>query len=151
MKTLGDVMRPGPLFTVQQDAAVTEAVWVMDTHDVGIVTVLDGQRLAGVLSERDVVRRVVGRGLDPARTRVADVMTARVLVAEADDECRAAVRRMDAAGVSHLLVGAEGRLLSMLSIRDLMHAAAADQEQENRELRDYIERVPSRRTPTTAI
>ena len=151
MKKLGDVMTQRSLFTVQQDAAVTEAVWVMDTHDVGIVTVLDGQRLAGVLSEQDVVRRVVARGLDPSRTRVADVMTSRVVVAEADDDCRAAVRRMDAACISHLLVGAEGRLLSMLSIRDLMRATAEDQAQEMRELRDYLERVPSRRTPTTAI
>jgi CBS domain-containing protein len=151
MKTLGDVMTPGPLFTVQQDAAVTEAVWVMDTHNVGILTVLDGQRLVGVLSERDVVRRVVARRLDAARTRVADVMTSRVVVAEADDDCDVALRRMNAARVGHLLVGAEGRLFSMLSIRDLMRAAAEDQAQEIQELRDCLERGPYRRTPTTAI
>jgi CBS domain-containing protein len=151
MKKLADVMTPRSLFTVQQDAAVTEAVWVMDTHDVSIVTVLKGQRLAGVLSERDVVRRVLARGLDPARTRVVDVMTSRVVVAEVDEDCRAALQRMDAARVSHLLVGAEGRLLSMLSIRDLMRAAAEDQAQEIRDLRDDVERVRSRRTPTTAI
>src|SRR5262245_42651992 len=84
MTKLGDITKSGILLTVQQDATVHEAVWLMDTHDAAIVTVLNGQRLAGVLSERDVVRRVVCRGLDPARTRVADVMTRRVIFAEVD-------------------------------------------------------------------
>src|SRR5262245_46534202 len=151
MTKLGDITKSGILLTVQQEATVHEAVRLMDSHDAGIVTVLDGQRLAGVLSERDVVRRVVGRGLDPARTRVADVMTRRVIVAEVDEDCRGAIRRREAARVGYLLVGAEGHLLSMISIGDLMRAAAHEQEQEMLELREHVARVPSGRTPYTAI
>ena len=62
MKKLRDIMRSGFLFMVPQDSAVTEAVRMMTTHNVGIVIALDGTQPAGVFSERDVVRRVVDRG-----------------------------------------------------------------------------------------
>ena len=75
MKTLREVMRPGFVLSVQRDATVSAAVRVMATHNVGIVAVLDGDRLAGVFSERDVVRRVVDCGLDPTATPVEHVMT----------------------------------------------------------------------------
>ena len=65
MKKLRDIMRHGFLFTLQRGATVAEACHMMATNNVGIVAVLDGDRLAGVLSERDVVQKVIDRGLDP--------------------------------------------------------------------------------------
>jgi len=62
MKKLRDIMRSGFLFMVQHAATVREAVQVMTAHNVGIVLVLQGDRLVGVFSERDVVRRVVDPG-----------------------------------------------------------------------------------------
>ena len=81
MKTLRDIMRPGFLVTVQRSATVTDAVHAMAAHNVGIVAVLEGDKLAGVFSERDLVRRVVDRGLDPRQTPVSDVMTVDIIVA----------------------------------------------------------------------
>jgi hypothetical protein len=63
MKTLREIMRHGFLFMVQPKATVAEAARLMAAHNIGIVCVLDGDRLVGVFSERDVVRRVVDRGL----------------------------------------------------------------------------------------
>src|SRR5207249_5651692 len=68
MKKLRDIMRHGFLFTVQRGAMVAEAVRTMAANNVGIVAVLDDDRLIGVFSERDVVQKVLDRGLDPART-----------------------------------------------------------------------------------
>ena len=56
MKKLRDIMRSGFLFMVQRETSVREAVQVMTAHNVGIVLVLEGDRLVGVFSERDVVR-----------------------------------------------------------------------------------------------
>src|ERR1700687_696659 len=84
MNTLRDIMRSGFLFTVQKKAMVSEAVRLMTDHNVGIVIVLDGSRLTGVFSERDVVRRVLHHGLDPARTPLGDVMTGYVITADAE-------------------------------------------------------------------
>ena len=142
MKKIREIMRYGFLFTVQRTATVSEAVRVMATHNVGIVTVLEGDKLVGVFSERDVVRRVADRGLDPAGTHVGDVMTTELVVADADDDYQSAMRKMDQANIRHLLVVSEGRILSMISIRDLMRVHIDDQGEEIRYLREYLYQVP---------
>jgi CBS domain-containing protein len=143
MKTVREVMRPGFVHSIDRDASVGAAVRLMAANNVGIVAVLDGDRLAGVFSERDVVRRVVDRGLDPAATPVAHVMTTDLIVAGADDDYQSAMRTMDAASIRHLPVVADGRLLSMLSIRDLMRVDLETKGQEIRYLTEYLYQVPN--------
>jgi CBS domain-containing protein len=143
MKTLREIMRPGFVHSVQRDATVSAAVRVMAVSNVGIVAVLDGDRLAGVFSERDVVRRVVDRGLDPTTTTIAGVMTTELVVAGADDDYQSAMRAMDAANIRHLPVVASGQLLSMLSIRDLMRADLETKGREIRDLTEYLYQVPN--------
>jgi CBS domain-containing protein len=142
MKKLRDIMRSGFLFMVQQDASVRESVRVMAAHNVGIVIVLDGERLAGVFSERDVVRRVVDKGLDPDATPVGDVMTREIVVADADEDYQSAIRKMDQANIRHLLVVKGDRMLSMISIRDLIRVDIQDKGEELRYLREYLYQVP---------
>jgi CBS domain-containing protein len=142
MKRLRDIMRHGFLFTVQRGATVAEAVRTMAANNVGIVAVLDGDRLVGVFSERDVVRKVVARGLDAAGTPVADVMTARLVVADADEDYQSAMSKMDQANIRHLPVVSGERLLSMLSIRDLMRIAIEDHGAEIKYLKEYLYQVP---------
>ena len=142
MKKLRDIMRHGFLFTVQGGATVAEAVRTMAANNVGIVAVLEGDRLTGVFSERDVVQKVVARGLDPAGTPVADVMTARLVVADADEDYQSAMSKMDQANIRHLPVVSGERLLSMLSIRDLMRVAIEDRGAEIEYLKEYLYQVP---------
>lgn len=142
MKTLRDVMRAGFIFTLQRTASVAEAAQMMETHNIGIVAVLEGERLVGVFSERDVVRRVLNRGRDPLGTTVGDVMTANLVVAGPDDDCQAAMRTMDYANIRHLPVVEDGRMVSMLSIRDLMRVDMARLTEEIRYLHEYMYQVP---------
>jgi len=104
MKTLREIMRPGFIFGVQRDASVADAARTMTINNVGIVAVFAGDRLVGVLSERDIVHRVVDRGLDPGATPVAEVMTTDLVVAQADDDYRSAMRAMDQSNIRHLPV-----------------------------------------------
>ena len=150
MKKLLDIMRPGFLFMVQRHAKVIDAVRVMASDNVGIVIVLDGDRLTGVFSERDVVRRVVDRGLDPARTAVGDVMTPEIVVADVNESYQTAMRRMDQANIRHLLVLSGGRPTSMLSIRDLIRVDMQDKVEELRYLREYLYQVPPETAEPTA-
>jgi CBS domain-containing protein len=143
MKTLRDIMRSGFLFTVQRKSMVSEAIHLMTDHNVGIVIVMDGSRLAGVFSERDVVRRVLHRGCDPATTPLGEVMTACVISADAEMDYESAMRSMDEAGIRHLLVTSGSRMLSMISIRDLMRAAIHDRDEEVQHLREYLYQVPA--------
>ncbi len=141
MKKLRDIMHPEFLVTVPYGATVAEAVRAMTEHNVGIVAVLDGDKLAGVFSERDVVRRVVDRGLDPTRTSVNDVYTHEIVVADADEDYQSAMRKMDQANIRHLPVVSDGRLLAMISIRDLMRVELRDKGEEIRYLHEYLYQV----------
>ncbi|HSF33485.1 MAG TPA: CBS domain-containing protein [Candidatus Tectomicrobia bacterium] len=142
MKKLRDIMRYGFLFTVDRTATVGEAVRVMTKNNVGIVSVLDGDQLVGVFSERDVVRRVVDRGLDPARTPVGEVMTADLVVADADEDYQSAIHKLDQANIRHLPVVSGGQLVSMLSIRDLLRVNMEDKDAEIHHLHAYLFQVP---------
>ena len=142
MKTLREVMREGFIFAVQRSASVAEAARMMETHNVGIVAVLEGERLVGVFSERDVVRRVLNHGRDPLRTSVGDTMTTNIVVAAPDEDYQEAMRKMDRANIRHLPVVDGDRMISMLSIRDLMRVDMARLTEEIRYLHEYIYQVP---------
>src|SRR3970282_1768404 len=138
MKKLRDIMRYGFLFTVQRVTTVSDAVRAMAAHNVGIVSVLEGDKLVGVFSERDVVRRVVDRGLDPDRTPVGDVMTSQIIAGDPDEDYQSAMRKMDQANIRHLLVVKGPQMLSMISIRDLIRVDMQDKGEEIRYLREYL-------------
>jgi CBS domain-containing protein len=142
MKTLREIMRYGFLFTVDHQATVAEAVRLMTKSNVGIVCVLDGDKLVGVFSERDVVRRIVDRGRDPARTSIAEVMTTDLVVADADEDYQSAIHKLDQANIRHLPVVSEGQLVSMLSIRDLLRVNMEDKDAEIHHLHAYLFQVP---------
>lgn len=150
MKKLHEIMRAGFLFVVQRGATVREAVQVMTANNVGIVLVLEGERLVGVFSERDVVRRVVDRGLDPDRTPVGDVMTAQIIAGDPDEDYQSAMRKMDQANIRHLLVVEGPQMLSMISIRDLIRVDMQDKGEEIRYLREYLYQVPPEPARPTA-
>jgi len=142
MKTLRDIMRHGFLFTLQSSATVAAACKMMAENNVGIVAVVEGEQLCGVFSERDVVRRVVDRRLEPAHTRLEDVMTSELVVADADEDYQSAMRKMDQANIRHLPVVSGDRFLSMLSIRDVMRVAIEDRGAEIEYLKEYLYQVP---------
>ena len=141
MKKVHEIMRQGFLFVLQRDSTVAEATRLMTTSNVGIVAVLDGDRLVGVFSERDVVRRVVESGRDPRRTLLSEVMTTELIVADADEDYQKAMSKMDRANIRHLPVVSEGRLLSMSSIRDLLRVNLQDKDAEIQYLKEYLYQV----------
>ena len=112
------------LLTVERDARVTEVAQRMVERDVGAVLVLEGQRLVGILTERDVLR-AVARGLDDSST-VADWMTRDPDTLEADESTRHAATLMIHGGFRHLPVMEGDEVVGMLSIRDLMRIVLDD-------------------------
>jgi CBS domain-containing protein len=142
MKKLRDIMREGFLFAVRKDATVAEAARTMTEKNVGIVVVLEDERLIGVFSERDAVQRVIDKGLDPATTAVAEVMTTQLVVANEDDDYQTAMRTMDRANIRHVPVVRKTQVVSMLSIRDLMRIDMQRMDAELRFLSEYLYTVP---------
>ena len=141
MQKLREIIVPGFLITVQRTAMVAEAAHVMASRNVGIVAVLEDDRLVGLFSERDLLRRVVDHRLNPNETVIGDVMTHDLIVADADEDYQSAMGKMDQANIRHLPVVSDGRLLSMLSIRDLMRLEIHQRSEELRYLHEYLYQI----------
>ena len=92
----------------------------MKLHNVGALLVVDGTRLAGIFTERDALFRVLAAGLDPAHTRVADVMTAQPQTIHPDEPFLHALRVMHKGRFRHLPVVEFERPLGMVSARDAL-------------------------------
>lgn len=138
MTKLREIMRPGFVVAVPGDTSVVEATQAMMDRNVGMVAVLDGDRLAGLFSERDVVRRVVGVGREPSATPVSEVMTTDIVTASPDTLYDDAIRLMDGANIRHLPIVEDGRLVSMLSVRDLLRVELRHKGEEIRYLHEYL-------------
>ena len=114
----------GDLVTVEADAPLTDAVRRMDDRRVGAALVLDGERLVGVFTERDLLR-AVARGLASEAT-VGEWMTRGPETIEPDQTAEHAALLMIHGGFRHLPVVEEGKIVGILSIRDLMRSVLGD-------------------------
>ncbi len=123
MPTVADRMTR-ELLTIEPDAQLVEATRRMASRGVGAVVVLEGERLAGILTERDLLKAVAG-GLRPD-ARVSEWMTRHPETVESGDETDHAAALMIHGGFRHLPVVDEGRVVGILSIRDLMRVALED-------------------------
>jgi CBS domain-containing protein len=122
--TLRDLLKDRKLYSVEATRTVLEAARYMMEHNIGAVPVLRDGNLAGILSERDIMNRVVASGRTPGTTAVSEVMTANPRAVPADetiDECLFIMREF---GFRHLPITDGTQLKGIVSLRDvLMHHA----------------------------
>lgn len=130
MKTVADVVRGREIYTIQRRQTIYRAARFMADKKVGAVCVLEDDKLVGVLSERDLMTRVVAQGRDSQRTEVDEVMTRELVVADAGDSWDVALRKMKSIGVRHLPVVEGGKLIGMISLRDLLLSQIEVREEE---------------------
>jgi CBS domain-containing protein len=117
-RTVRQIMRMSSIKAQPPEATVRDASRLMAAHNIGSVLVIDGDRLVGIFTERDALRRVLGRDLDPDQTALADVMTRDPDTIGPDDSVCDAIRRMDEFGYRHLPVVERGRIVGVISTRD---------------------------------
>ena len=141
-KTIGDVVRGREIYVLRDEQTVREAARYMTERRVGAVAVLSGTRLVGILSERDIMGRVVAPGRDPDATKVGEVMTRDLVVGADADSHEDGLRRMKQAGCRHLPVVQADRLVGMVAQRDLMQIDLSEKDEEIRWLNAYIHLGP---------
>ena len=126
------------VFSVPPTVTIAEAVAEMNRCRVGSIIILDGSRLVGIFTERDVLRRVVGAGLDPKATRVSDVMTTGVLTITRETTMEETMNIFTEKRCRHLPVVENGKLLGTVSIGDITRWMADHHRAEAEQLKAYI-------------
>jgi CBS domain-containing protein len=133
MTTLRELVKDRKSYSVDASRTVLEAARYMMEHNVGAVPVLRNGELTGILSERDIMNRVVAVGRTPGTTTVTEVMTANpraVPIDESIEECLFIMREF---GFRHLPIVDGNELKGLVSLRDvLMHRAAEIEGQARR-------------------
>jgi CBS domain-containing protein len=143
MMSIRDLVRDRAVVTVAKDATVQAAVEHMAHNNIGAVSVMEGTRLVGIFSERDVINRVIARRLDPATTTVASVMTTNLVVAGVDESYESCLRKMKQANCRHLPIVSGETLVGFISLRDLLQVDISEKDDKIEFLNNYMFHVPS--------
>ena len=126
------------LFAVAPDVPVIDAIRLMAEKRIGAVLVMDGARLAGILSERDYARKIVLEGRSSKDTPVRAIMTADVITVTPNDTVERCMQIVTEHRIRHLPVMEQGRVVGVVSIGDLVKAVIEDQQVELDQLQRYI-------------
>lgn len=126
------------VWSVNSDATVFDALKVMADTNAGAVLVINDGKVIGILSERDCVRRVDLLGRDSRETKVADVMTTKVLYVEGSQSLDECVAIMIDKNIRHLPVYEEGKLIGVISVRDALKEMVDYQKFIISQLEHYI-------------
>jgi CBS domain-containing protein len=126
------------VYTTTKSATVSEAVAEMNEKGIGALLVMDGARPVGIFTERDVLVRIVDADMDPALTRVGQVMTPNPLTIRPDMHLDEAMALMTERRHRHLPVIQDGEVVGMLSIGDIMRWMTLHQEDHIRQMTEYI-------------
>ena len=129
----------GDIISIEPTADLATAAKLLSKHRIGSVVILGaGERLVGILSERDIVRALSEQGAGALALPVGQVMTRDVATCGEDDTVASIMERMTAGRFRHMPVVANGRLIGLISIGDVVKQRVDEIEGEAEAMRDYI-------------
>jgi len=126
--------KPGGVYSVRPTDTAYAALMVMGEKRVGFLLVLEGERLVGVISERDYTRKLIPSGRSAQDARVGDLMTREVVTVTLAHHVRDCVTLMDRHGIRHLPVVDGPRVVGVISVRDLLREAVVHYDKVLREM-----------------
>jgi CBS domain-containing protein len=138
MERIFDLVKDRDAYFVETGQTVLDTVRYMVERNIGAVAVVSGTDLVGIFSERDLMRRVVSKALDPAKTRIEDVMTADPLTVSPQEGINDCMRLMKENSFRHLPVCDGRKLRGLLSLRDLILHDLNVKDGEVQMMRAYI-------------
>jgi len=128
----------GDVYSVDPDASVLEALKMMADKNTGAVMVLSGGKVAGILSERDCIRRLELHGRNARDTQVKDIMTSKVVYVQASQSLEECVAVMIDKNIRHLPVFEDQELVGLISARDALREMVDEQKFVISQLEHYI-------------
>jgi CBS domain-containing protein len=112
------------LITIDASASVKQAAELMDKHDIGCLIVINYGNPVGIVTERDMMRRVLLHKAEPSKTEVGNIMSAPLITAQPQTDIRDAVRLMNERRIKKLPVIDSGKLVGLVSLTDIMRSLA---------------------------
>lgn len=126
------------IISITSDASVLDAIRIMADKTIGSLLVMDGEKLLGIVTERDYARKVIIKGRSSESTAVSEIMTADVLTTSSMQTVNDCMTIMTERRIRHLPVVDDGEVVGLISIGDLVQAIISDQKEEIEHLEQYI-------------
>lgn len=123
---------------VSPSLPVSDAAKLLAEKRIGSVLVLNGQKIAGILSERDIVRTLAAEGASCLDSPVSRLMTSRVVTCRPDQSISEVMELMTSGRFRHVPVVADGRLVGMISIGDVVKWRLEEAQEEVRQMAAYV-------------
>ena len=139
MTSIYDLVRGRELYHVQTQQNVIEAAQMMVQRNIGAAPVLREGRLAGIFSERDLMKHIIVEGRDPRATCVGDIMTTNPVVVAPSTDLESCLLLMREHGFRHLPICDGDRLVGIVSLRDLLMHDLDEKDGEVKQMRAYIQ------------
>jgi CBS domain-containing protein len=130
--------KPKGIHSIGPEEPVLAAIKKMAEHHIGALLVMSGEKLAGIVSERDYARKVVLMGRSSEETKVSAIMTGKVITVSPKQDAHDCMRLMTEKRIRHLPVMSGDRVVGVLSIGDLVRAVIEEQERTIADLETYI-------------
>lgn len=126
------------IISVAPDTSVYDAIKLMAEKMVGSLAVMDDGNLCGIITERDYARKVIIKGRASDSTQVSEIMSTNVFTTSSGETVNECMELMTEKNIRHLPVVEDDKVIAMISMRDLVQAIIADQQEEIEQLEHYI-------------
>jgi len=126
------------VISIAPDASVLDAIRLMSDKGIGALMVMDGDTLAGIVTERDYARKVILKGRSSDTARVSEIMTTDVITTSGGQSVEKCMNTVTERRIRHLPVVDDGKVCGIISIGDLVKAIIEDQQQAIEQLEHYI-------------
>jgi len=140
MSTIREVLsnKGNEVLTVSGKASVLDAIGTMSEANVGAIVIQDGEQPEGIFTERDYLRKIALKGLSSSNTLVSEVMSSPLITVQPTDPIREAMETMTERRCRHLVVIADGNMVGIVSLGDLVKHMLMEKEAEVEQLSSYI-------------
>jgi len=120
MENIKELLSKRELYTVNIGTTIKDVVYYMAERGVGLVPIMDTGKLIGVFSERDLVKRVIAKNKNLEATKVEDVMSTKLVIADVNEANESVLAKMKEANTRHILIIENEKLIGVLAMRDLL-------------------------------
>jgi CBS domain-containing protein len=138
MENIKEILSNREIYTIIKGTTIRDTVYYMAEKKVGLVPVMEEGKLVGVFSERDLVKRVIAQNKSLDETKVEDVMSTNLVIADVSEASESVLAKMKEANTRHILIIENEKLVGVLAMRDLLELDLSAAKRTVEVLNNYI-------------